>query len=584
MTIQKSRVLRDGQYRARLLLAVSCVVVAFGAQGQGTGSVGMGLDAQEQARQQERERALREAQERTPDVRLEPSTATDMAAYLPVAEQPCFPIEHIALEGEASEDFQWALRAAERPDDPATGRCLGAQGINLVMARIQNAIVDHGYITTRVLASPQDLAQGTLTLTLLPGRIRAIRLAEPADPRARLWNARPMSPGDLLDLRDIEQMLENLKRVPTADADIQIEPATGDDALPGQSDIVVRYGQGFPWRVVASVDDGGTRATGKYQGSLTVSYDHWWTLNDLFYASLSHDLGGGEPGRRGSRADTLHYSVPYGYWLFSVTASRNRYYQSVAGLNQTYEYSGESRQAEFRLSRLLWRDASNKLSAHVRVFKRRSRNYIDDTEIEVQRRATGGWEAGLSHRAYLGRAVLDASLAYRHGTGAFGALPAPEEAFGEGTSRFRLITADLSLGVPFQLGPLQLRYAGLWRAQFNRTPLSPQERFAIGGRYTVRGFDGESTLMAERGWLWRNDLGLALGNTGQEFYLGVDAGRVGGQSAQWLLGRTLVGGVIGVRGGWRGLQYDLFGGLPLRKPDGFQTASKTAGFSLSYQF
>ena len=31
--------------------------------------------------------------------------------------------------------------------------------------------------------------------------------------------------------------------------------------------------------------------------------------------------------------------------------------------------------------------------------------------------------------------------------------------------------------------------------------------FSIGGRYTVRGFDGEASLMGERGWLLRNDIG-----------------------------------------------------------------------------
>ncbi len=41
-------------------------------------------------------------------------------------------------------------------------------------------------------------------------------------------------------------------------------------------------------------------------------------------------------------------------------------------------------------------------------------------------------------------------------------------------------------------------------------PLITQDRFSIGGRYTVRGFDGETTLIGERGWLLRNDLGLSL--------------------------------------------------------------------------
>ena len=56
------------------------------------------------------------------------------------------------------------------------------------------------------------------------------------------------------------------------------------------------------------------------------------------------------------------------------------------------------------------------------------------------------------------------------------------------------------------------------------------------------------TLAAEDGWSLRNDLSLNLGDLGQQLYVGLDVGRVGGQSAQFLSGRTLVGSVAGLRG------------------------------------
>ena len=65
-------------------------------------------------------------------------------------------------------------------------------------------------------------------------------------------------------------------------------------------------------------------------------------------------------------------------------------------------------------------------------------------------RRTGGWELGLNHREYLGASTLDMNLAYRRGTGAFRAMPAPEEDFGEGTSRMQVITADAQWLIPFQ--------------------------------------------------------------------------------------------------------------------------------------
>lgn len=95
--------------------------------------------------------------------------------------------------------------------------------------------------------------------------------------------------------------------------------------------------------------------------------------------------------------------------------------------------------------------------------------------------------------------------------GGFGARPASKEiAFSrdetlslEGTSRLKLYAAEISVNAPFKLkisdSEQRFHYPGLVRAQWNRTPLTPQDRFAIGGRYTVRGFDGETSLMGERG-------------------------------------------------------------------------------------
>lgn len=545
-----------------------------------------GVPAVDQAliRQQERERAQQEQRQPVaPDVRLELPRAAE-AGRLPDGESPCFVIRRIVLDGEMAGAFRRALAAADPAADPASGRCLGDAGINLVMKRVQDAIVAQGYVTTQVRVAQQDLGSGTLALTVVPGRVRAIRFSEDSSPRATRWNALPVRAGDVLNLRDIEQGLENFKRVPTADADIRIEPVDEIGAAPGDSDLLIAWRQDMPFRVGLSVDDSGSRSTGRYQGSATVSYDHWWTLNDLFYASFNHDLGGGEAGQRGSRGYTVHYELPFDYWLLGLTSSSYDYHQAVAGANQTYRYSGDSHNNEIRLSRLLYRDAVRKTGVWLRGWARESKNFIDDTEVGVQRRSMAGWEAGLNQRVFIGPATLDASLGYRRGTGAMGAIPAPEEGFGEGTSRLALISADAQLTLPFTAGPLSLRYGGTWRAQWNRTPLVPQDRFSIGGRYSVRGFDGEMSLSAERGWLLRNDLGVMLGQSGQELYLGLDYGRVGGPSTRQLVGTSLAGAVLGLRGAFYRLNYDLFAGQALRQPDGFLTAQTTAGFNLTLAY
>ncbi|TWD86384.1 hemolysin activation/secretion protein [Variovorax beijingensis] len=546
----------------------------------------------EQQRQQERERALREQNERTVDQRLQAAPPAP-AARVPESEAPCFRIDRVLLVGEQSEAFQWAVADLSGPegDDSPLGRCLGTAGVNVVLARAQQAAIARGFVTTRVLAAPQDLSTGTLTLSLVPGRIAAIRLTPDASSTllgssALLATAIPARVGDLLNLRDIEQGLENLKRAPTAEADIQIEPSTASDARPGDSDLVVKYVQARKWRVTLSLDDSGTEATGRYQAGATLSLDNPFGLNDLFYVSANHNLNNhvfSDPAK-GTEGQTVHYSLPYGYWMLGLTASNSQYHQRVAGLNQDYIYAGKTNNAEVKLSRLLYRDQHRKTTLALKGWRRESRNFVDDTEVEVQHRVVGGWELGLNHKEFIGEATLEGTIAYKRGTGGFGARAAPEEEFGEGTSRLKLYTADVSLNAPFKLGEQKLRYSGLIRAQWNRTPLVPQDRFAIGGRYTVRGFDGETSLMGERGWLIRNDIGWAMGQSGAELYVGADYGHVGGRSTAGLLGRNLAGAVVGVRGQWGKLSYDFFAGAPIRKPEGYRTARVTLGFNLNASF
>jgi hemolysin activation/secretion protein len=568
--------MNENNVSARLLGGLLC------AMAQAVGAANPADDGAQQIRQQQRQQQLREQQETAPSVRLQPPPAT--IDEWPAAESPCFDIRAITLTGPRAESFQWALAAVDGNGEPAVGRCLGTQGINLVMKRMQNALIARGYTTSRVVASTQNLQNGTLRLTLVPGRIAAIRLKD-ADPNdINLPPVLPFAPGDLLNLRQIEQGLENLKRVPTVDADIQIAPSRAANAQPGDSDLLVSWRQQKFWRLSLGLDDSGSRQTGKYMGSATLSFDNLLRVSDLFYFNQTQDLGGGAPGPRGTRSQTVHYSFPLQNWLWSLTHSQSHYYQQVAGLNQTYTYSGDSQNDEAKWTRLLYRTARSKTYAWGSLWLNTSGNDIDDTEILVQNRRTAGWAAGLSRIDYLGVATLSTGLGYRRGTGAFDAKPAPEEASGEGTSRLGIVTASAQLSLPFSTWGQALRYDQTWRAQWNRTALAPLDRFSIGGRYTVRGFDGQNTLSAERGWLVRNDLSWAQPRLAGELYLGLDYGEVAGPSSEWQLGRRLAGTVIGWRGQLRQLSFDLFAGQPLSRPNGFDTDRCTAGFSFNASF
>lgn len=528
------------------------------------------------------------------DVRLDEGATRQAPQSLPRDETPCFPIQAVTLTGEEADRFQFALEQALAHSGFTPGRCLGAQGINHLMSLVQNAVIARGYTTTRILAAPQDLKRGQLELTVIPGRIHSIRFdlndkeKTHAHRIARFANELPAASGDILNLRDLEQALENLKRVPTAEADLQIVPAEVANA----SDIVIRWQQrAIPFRLTLNLDDAGARATGRYQGGLTVSADNPLGLSDLFYVSWHRNLGSGDRPRdpdgghtaSGTYSYGLHYSIPFGRWLLALNHGAYRTHQAIAGMLENYDYNGKSHTSELDLTRLLYRDAQRKSHLGIKLWRRESRNYIDDAEIDIQHRRTVGWTAHLEHKEYLGPATVHLGLAYRRGTGAGQSLSAPEKALGEGTRRMKIITAEANLHLPFTLGKTPLAYEGSLQGQWNQSRLVLQDRFSLGGRYTVRGFDGETTLAGERGWLWRNTLGVQTW-PGHQIYLGADRGQVSGATRQ-LPGRQLTGAVVGLKGQFKftgQLYYDLFVGGPLRKPRRFETEATTVGFTLNY--
>ncbi|WP_440525560.1 ShlB/FhaC/HecB family hemolysin secretion/activation protein [Serratia nevei] len=530
------------------------------------------IDAREQQRQQERERALQQQNAPQADARF--SRPDVVLPDYPTDERPCFIINQLTLVGESADRFQWALDAAA----DAKGRCLGSQGIVLIINKVQNVILAKGYVTTRVMAQEQDLTTGVLTLTLQPGRVGETRFEEPVSWRGRLWNAIPASRGDILNLRDIEQGLENFRRVPSVNADIKIVPGAED----GTSDLQVNWHEGRPVRLSLGVDDSGSKSTGRYLGSATLAIDAPLAQNDLFYANIGKDMF--QHGPFGNRSHTLNYFFPVGYWAFSANYNDYTYHQNIPNANEVLRYSGKSDNIQLTVSRLLYRDQSHKTTLNLRGYRKHSTNAVDDVDIVSQKRRTAGWELGLNQRSYFGTTTLDANISWRRGTGAFHALPAPEESRHEGSARTGMLLGDLGINQPFSWGGQPWRVYTSVRGQWSPNALTPQERMAIAGRYTVRGFDGEQMLSGEKGLLWRNEIAWNVFSRGHELYLAADYGRVDGPNTRYLVGHQLAGSALGVRGAlWGRFSYDLFADVPLYKPAGFHTSGATAGFSVNLE-
>ena len=530
--------------------------------------------------QQQRERTQRQAQQRqsrsqAPDIRLEQEAASRFRNLALPEEADCVALHSIRLVGEHAPDFWFVQRYLSQ----YAGRCVGHEGISLIVRRAGDLIIDRGYVTTRVGLGAQDLSNGVLTITLVPGMIRAIRMADGSASDSWRW-ALPMRAGDLLNLRDIEQGLEQMKRVPSQDVAIDIASAEGV----GQSDLVITVKHSKPWRVVATLDDSGADATGMYQAGLNLGIDNPLRANDLLSLGVTHDVLN-SPGRS-TQGFNSSYSIPRGNWLLTASVYGYRYHQTVEGSAQTFTSSGTSRSVDLVAQRLLHRDRNSKTTAELHVGKRWAHSYIEDVELDSQRRDMSMLEAAIAHRRYVGNAQLDLRVAERFGVPWFGGQRDPaDHRSGDPTFRYHLTTLDASLNLPFALGGQPVQWTSEFHGQYSDNHLYGSEYISVGGRYTVRGFDGDQTLAAAKGWYWRNTLSLPVGSWPLVFYAGIDAGRVSGPGTEYIPGNTtLSGGFFGLRGTYRQLSWDVFGGKPLRGRGVLPNTRPAIGFQLVYSY
>jgi hemolysin activation/secretion protein len=573
--------------RARLRLCgiLSAAIATTATHAQQSAS---GLDAQRRQDEQRQQTEQRAAER--PSV-LAPSTeppAINLAS-LPL-DTPCFPIRALDLDGYS---FAWLDRLlrpviGQSPKGTSSGACVGKSAIQAIQDAANNALIERGYVTSRVLVPQQDLAGGTLRLTVIAGRVAAVQRDEPSGPEIG-WSRAvlPTYPGAIYNQRDIDQALESVRRLAgQADTAFDVAPSDAPDARPGDSVLIVKPSTGKRWHATVGADNYGLDSTGRYNLNGSFTFDSPLHLYDQLTLSGSTNANF-HSDDKASRSAALNWNVPVGYASLFVNASRSRYVQSVAGFDEPLRYSGDSAELNAGVNYVPYRSASARTSTQFKLYHRYGHSYIDGQPLDVQNRDLIGFEASASHQQYLGSAVLSGGATWRQTL--LGVTHNPGTILGDTgwNGHTRIATANLQAAVPFAIGGQTFRYAGQFNWQHAYTRIVPFDYLTIGSPYTVRGFDGQTTLAAESGWTWRNELAVQV--AGQTPFVALDAGRVSGPSAAALLGTTLIGTALGLRGHlpasrYAAIDYEITLGWPLVKPRGFPTAHPALMFQASTLF
>lgn len=187
------------------------------------------------------------------------------------ASGPCFNIHQISLQQVTliTPDEQTKVVA------PYINQCLSLARINQLVRDISEWYVQRGYITSRAFLTEQNLSHGILTITVLEGRLEEIRLQGASSHQLKM--AFPTRAGRILNLRDIEQGMEQINRLRTTPVQIEILPST----KPGYSIVNLTSKPEFPLTLGLNMDNSGQRSTGVGQVSASLVGNDLLGLADL---------------------------------------------------------------------------------------------------------------------------------------------------------------------------------------------------------------------------------------------------------------------------------------------------------------
>ena len=530
-------------------------------------------------------------------------------------ETPCFKIDKISLLSEnkvasfnassgADEaiirkayntnysKFNSILEASLNKLDFKSGSCLGKNSINLIINSVNNEIIKSGYITSSASLVTKSLKDAKLEFVINLGLIDNISINELDSQRNRasLFSAfgEYSHKNKVANIRDIEQALESLQNVSKNDVSIKFLPSN----RAGFSNIVITRVDSFPLKAAISIDNLGSKQSGKYQGMLNLSTLNLLGFNEIFSFSRGKDVlkkykvtnkFNGATDHGASNNYYYGFSIPFGYFMLEYEKSKYDYAQIINAAYNLYTYKGRSESDSLSLAYTFYRDSNFKNSAYVKLFKRKNKNYLEDYELDNQARRNAGYEVGVKSSWSSYNQAFSAKLAYKKGTGIFRSQPDPLEDSGEATSRFALINLNLNYKYKFEL---TLSYDLNINARYGLNKLSLQDKFSIGGYHSVRGFDGESSLVGNHGVSVRNTLSYNYYKS-NSVYAGLDAGMVRAASSGIKDKNTLAGYAIGLRGSikaYNNLSYDISVSKPLYKPKSFETKSTNVNFIISYEF
>ncbi|PFH10113.1 hemolysin activation/secretion protein [Collimonas sp. PA-H2] len=467
----------------------------------------------QEQKDRERERAINQP---PPQITVEQPPPQTLPAGVDIESlpdtEPTFKIDHIDLVGNTVLP-PWQVEDITRP---FIGKHLGSNRINLLLRRLTEAFVARGMITTRAYLGEQNLKDGKLIITVIPGKIEKITLngqplsteqgyVGPSPLQGGGWLtdrgvllAMPTAVGDTLNLTNLEQGVDQINRLRRNKAEMQIQPGT----TPGSSIVALNNPPGDRFWYNVGVDNYGSNQTGLVRTNLSAEVDNLLGLQELFSISYSGSLD--------TNALVGSITLPIGYSTFSYTGAISEYQNLVGNTALLY---GNTTSHTFGWNYVLSRSQAIKNAFDVTLSRRKVARNVNDLDLDPQRLTVLRIAANTLHRFAFNEQqaswTLDVGLS--RGLHALDASSdAPGIASGDAHSQFTKLDTTATLSLPIgKIGATAWNWRAQLNAQWSKQALFGSEQIFAGGMSSVRGFQDNSGASGDRGLTLRNDVAWA---------------------------------------------------------------------------
>ena len=436
--------------------------------------------------------------------------------------------------------------------------CLDLNSINQYLKDITNHYISEGYVTSRAVLVPQDLSSGSLKLIIIEGKVEKVLFN--GNPSLQLDRAMPFIVQKVLNLRDIEQGLDQINRLSRYDAQIKLLP--GEEQ--GFSIVDIQTKNGSLGRVRPGYNNGGQKSTGQDQLSLTVTGDD--VLGWLDQWNITGSKSAAWVDSKGSDSLYMSVSMPWGYWNFDYNTSLSHYKTTTLSRGFNFESKGKTNTHKFGVKWLFYRDDRSKSSFKASVHHRREKNYTLGILTEAHSRNLSSLALAWEHSMRLGPGFMTLSPILSLGTDWFGSEKNRSSDSSIPKAQFRKGSLMGSYTYPFSQ---KWTASSTIFAQWSNDTLYGNEQLSIGGEYSVRGFK-EVSLSGEEGYYWRNDLNYRIGSfpiIGHvQSSLSLDTGTIIDDPTDDFEGGSLAGASMAVKTQGKYASTSLMLGLPISAP------------------